>query len=128
MGTSALRSHLKNKYATEWGKHLCSVHEIISSPVGKQQRTHVHTNTNLEMSLSKKFGTILLENKVLLYDPSTFWLSVFSGRKVHQFVFSNQKLSQLQLISPRLKMPIFISKDTNNLIRKNKKLYVGSWH
>lgn len=35
MGTSALRSHLKNKYATEWRKHLCSIHEIISSAVGK---------------------------------------------------------------------------------------------
>lgn len=35
MGTSALRNHLKNKYTTEWRKHLCSVHEIISSAVGK---------------------------------------------------------------------------------------------
>jgi hypothetical protein len=55
MGTSALRSHLKNKYATEWGKHLCSVLEIISSAAGKKQR-HAHKCPSQEMSLSKRDG------------------------------------------------------------------------
>lgn len=60
MGASALRSHLKNKYAKEWEKHLCSVHEIISSAVGKErENTHIHTHTKIwKQVLARNTGPV----------------------------------------------------------------------
>lgn len=44
VGTSALRSHLKNKYSTEWGKHLCSIHKIFGSAGGSSASAHVRVH------------------------------------------------------------------------------------
>lgn len=78
MGASALRSHMKNKDATEQEKQLCSVQDIACRATGKNER---HTNTQSHPKWEMNSCT-QLDTSVQLSSVLTLLFSVPSGKSV----------------------------------------------